>query len=117
MSRCRPRRCGFALLETLIALAIISIAGLAFVELAAQSLRSIGHARDVEERIADQDRLLAAYTLLDRRDLGRRVGGHRVGEYTVSVQRLDLNLFRIGIGAPGAQADLSTVVYRPGALQ
>ena len=107
-------RRGFALLELLVALAVLGIAGLAFVELAAQSLQTLDHARAVEQRVADEDRLLAAYTLLDRRDLGARLGWRRVGPYDVRVERLDFSLFRVAVGPAGAVPDLVTVIYRPG---
>jgi type II secretory pathway component PulJ len=103
-----------ALLEVLVALAVLGLAGLAVVEVAAQSLRVLQHAQAVERRVADEDRLLAAYTLLDRRELGQRAGLHRVGPYDVRVERLDFTLFRVAIGPAGEPADLTTVVYRPG---
>ena len=106
-------RRGFALLEVLVALAVLSIAGLAFVELAGQSLRTLDRAREVERRVVDEDRLLAAYTLLNRRDLGARLGARRVGPYDVRVERLGFSLFRVAVGPAGAPADLVTVLYRP----
>ena len=107
-------RRGVVLLEVLVALAVLGLAGLAFVEVAAQGLRILGYTQVIERRIADEDRLLAAYTLLDRLDLGRRTGVHHVGPYDVRVDRLDLALFRIAVGPAGETADLTTVVYRPG---
>jgi hypothetical protein len=103
-----------ALLDVLVALAVLGLAGLALVEVTAQSLRVLEHAQTVERRIADEDRLLAAYTLLSRRDLGQRAGLHRVGPYDVRVERLDFTLFRITVAAAGEPTDLATVVYRPG---
>jgi len=97
----------------MVALTVLSIAGLAFVELTAQAVRAMTHARAVEERLADEDRLLAAYTLLDRRDLEQRIGTHPVGTYLVRVERTDRGLFRIAIGDPGAVPDLTTALYRP----
>lgn len=111
----RRRRGGFALIESLVALAVLGIAGLALVELSAETVRSLERARAAEERIADMDRLMSAYTLLERRDLDRRVGSRRVGEYQVRVERLGFDLFRVGIGGPNAAPDLRTTLYRPGA--
>jgi prepilin-type N-terminal cleavage/methylation domain-containing protein len=104
---------GFALLEVLVALVILGLAGLAFVELASQGTRAVARAVDLERRVADEDRLLTAYVLLSRRDLGRRVGLARVGPYGVQVERLDFDLFRISLASVGGAVDLSTVVYRP----
>lgn len=114
MSSTRLNRRGVALLEVLVALAVLGVAGLALVEVSAQSLRILDHAQTVERRVADEDRLLAAYTLLSRQDLGQRAGRHRVGPYDVRVERLDFTLFRITVGPAGEPADLTTVVYRPG---
>jgi type II secretory pathway component PulJ len=110
----RVNRRGVALLEVLVALAVLGLAGLALVEVSAQALRALDHAEAVERRIGDEDRLLAAYSLLNRRDLGQRAGLHRVGPYDVRVDRLDLALFRITVGPAGEPADLATAVYRIG---
>jgi prepilin-type N-terminal cleavage/methylation domain-containing protein len=106
-------RRGFALLEVLVALAILGTAGLALVEVASQGLVTLDRARATEQRVADEDRLLAAYALLDRRDLGARVGWRRVGPYDVRVVRMDFSLFRVSIGPADAGPELVTVIYRP----
>lgn len=101
------------MIEVLVALAILSVAGLATVRLVSEGLWAVEHAVAVERRVADEDRLLTAYALLNRRDLGSRVGVTRVGPYDVRIERGDLALFRVTIGLPGAPADLGTVLYRP----
>jgi prepilin-type N-terminal cleavage/methylation domain-containing protein len=106
---------GFVLIEVLVALAILGFAGLALVEVASQSLVTLDRAREVEHRLADEDRLLAAHALLDRRDLGVRVGWRRVGPYDVRVDRLGFSLFRVSVGPADGAPDLITVVYRPAA--
>jgi prepilin-type N-terminal cleavage/methylation domain-containing protein len=107
-------RHGFALIEVLVALAILGMAGLALVEVGAQSLVTLDRVREVEQRLVDQDRLLSAYALLDRRDLNTRVGWRRVGPYDVVVNRLDFTLFQVSIGMASGPAELTTIVYRPG---
>ncbi len=108
----RSAKSGFALIESVVALAILGIAGLALAETTAQALRLLKHTRVAETRVADMDRLMTAYTLLDRRDLGQRVGVHRVGSYQVRVERVEFDLFRVRIGAPQRGAELSTMLYR-----
>lgn len=110
----RARAAGFSLLEVVIALSVLAIAGLGLVELVAQAIRSGHHALTLERVTTDQDRLLAAWTLLDRRDLESRAGSHVVGPYVVRVTRLDWSLYRIDVGAIQSVPDLTTVVYRPG---
>lgn len=109
------RERGVALLEVLAAVAILGVAGLALVELVAGGMRAAATARQREHELADEERLLAAYTLLARVDLDRRLGRRDVGPYVVEVQRPERTLYRISLGRLEAPAveDLVTVVYRP----
>ena len=106
---------GSALLEVMVALTVLAIAGLAIVEATRTALGATAAARVTEERLLDMDRLLRAHTLLDRRDLGQRTGRRAVGPYVFTIDRLDLELFRVSVGLPGEAPELSTVLYRPGA--
>jgi type II secretory pathway component PulJ len=105
---------GIALLEVLVAVVILTIAGLSLVTLVAQATASTAAARDREAEQADEDRLLAATTLLTRQDLDLRLGSRDVGPYTVTVARPEPTLYRIAVGRePVATVeDLVTVVYR-----
>jgi prepilin-type N-terminal cleavage/methylation domain-containing protein len=105
---------GFVLIEVLVALTILSVAGLAFVDLTAQSAQSAIRAREAEEQLGDEDRLLTAYSLLDHRDLERRIGTQAVGNYTVRVERLDWSVYRVAVMAGRSGRGLVTVIYRPG---
>jgi hypothetical protein len=109
---------GVALLEVLAAVAILGVAGLALVELVAGGTRAVGTTRGRELELADEDRLLAAYTLLRSEDLDRRLGDREVGPYVVNLQRPERALYRIGIRRKEApQVDeLVTVVYRAEAV-
>lgn len=106
---------GVALLEVLAALAILGTAGLALIEVVSGGTRAVAEARLRETEQGDEDRLLAAYSLLVRQDLDHRLGRHDVGNYFVEVQRPERALYRISLGritAPQVE-DLVTVVYRP----
>ncbi len=110
----QSRERGAALLEVLAAVLILGIAGLALVELVAGGARAAAAARLRETELADQERLLTAYTLLTRTDLDQRLGRREVGPYVVEVQRPERTLYRIGIAratAPEVE-DLVTVVHR-----
>ena len=105
---------GVALLEVLAAVAILGVAGMALVELVAGGTGALALARQREQELMDEDRLLAAYTLLRREDLDRRLGDRDVGPYVVNVLRPERTLYRIAVvrkQAPGVE-DLVTVVYR-----
>lgn len=106
---------GVALLEVLAATVILTVAGLALVELVSGATRAVATAGAREKELADEERLLAAYTLLGRRDLDLRLGVREVGPYAVSVQRPERALYRIALArvASPAVEDLVTVVHRP----
>ena len=92
---------GIALLEALVALAILSTAGVAFVGLGRAAVEA--------------DRFLTATTLLRRQELDERLGHHEVGEFVVHIQRPEPTLYRLAIAetvAPEVEL-LVTVVYRP----
>lgn len=105
---------GVALLEVLAAVAILTAAGLGLVALVAGGTAATTSDRTRERELADEERLLTAYTLLTRTDLDRRLGARTVGRYVVSVQRPERTLYRIAIGRSDAPLveDLVTVVYR-----
>ena len=107
--------CGAMLLEAIVALTVLSLAGAGALALAAAALRA---ERDMAGREAVNlaaDRVLAASALLTRTDLDRRLGRRSVGEFTVEVQRPEPALYRIAI-AESRSPDIEllvTVIYRP----
>lgn len=102
---------GAALLEVLAAVAILGIAGLAFLELLGAGTRAEAGARMRERELADAERLVAAWSLLTARELDQRLGRRNVGPYIVGVQRPERGLYRIAIER-GHIEELVTVVYR-----
>ncbi|HEV8356904.1 MAG TPA: type II secretion system protein [Gemmatimonadales bacterium] len=111
---CRNR--GSALLEAIVALAIVSVAGLSMLELVSASQRERNRLDDYERLVAGADRVLTAMVLLTRQDLDRRLGTHAVAAYAVNVTRPEMTLYRIAVGdslAPEVEL-LTTVVYHEG---
>lgn len=106
---------GVALLEVLVAVAILGVAAISLIELVAAGTTAVTAARKRERELADEERLLAAYTLLTRGDLDRRLGERTVGPYILNVQRPEATLYRVALRRSSAPAleDLVTVVYRP----
>jgi len=105
---------GVVLIEVLVALAILAASGLALVGLVSAGLSGEWAARDRERTLAAEERLLTGLTLLNRQDLDRRLGRHRLGEFIVDVERPERTLYRIALAeerAPEVE-DLVTVVYR-----
>lgn len=105
---------GVALLEVLVALAILSGAGLALLDLVTGGLRAERDARERERVLAVEERVLTALTLLKREELDRRLGRQPIGELIVDIQRPERTLYRIAVvqeESPQVE-DLVTVVYR-----
>ena len=109
----RPDR-GVALLEVLAALTIFALAAVGIVALLAQTTDVERRAEFAEQRLADEERLLAAVTLLTRDDLDRRLGRRTAGPYVVEIQRPVRTLYRltVALGEAPEAPDLATLVYR-----
>lgn len=106
---------GFALLDVLLALALLGSAGLAVISLLDQALRAEHAARDTEREYQAADRVMTALTLLHRAELDQRIGTRPLGEFIVDIQRPERGLCRIAlasVSAPERQL-LVTVVARP----
>ena len=105
---------GVALLEVLVALAILSGAGLALLDLVTAGLRAERDARERERVLVVEERVLTALTLLKRAELDQRLGRHPIGELVVDIERPERTLYRIAVmPAQSPQVeDLVTVVYR-----
>ncbi len=105
---------GIALLETLVALAILSGTGLGLVELVSAGLAAERVARERERVLAVEARMLTALTLFKRADLDRRLGRHPIGDVIADVERPEPTLYRIALAQASAPdvEDLVTVVFR-----
>jgi len=106
--------CGIALLEVLVALAILSGAGLALLDFVTAGLRAERDARERERVLAVEERVLTALTLLKREELDRRLGRHPIGQLVADIERPERTLYRIALSqeqSPRVE-DLVTVVYR-----
>ena len=105
---------GVVLLEVLVALVVLATVGIALAELAGAGLRGERDAREREMRLAAEERVLAALTLLTRSELDQRIGRRQIGEFVTDIQRPEPTLYRIAVlerRSPQVE-DLVTVVYR-----
>jgi len=105
---------GIALLEVLVALAILSGAGIALLDLVTDGLRAERDARERERVLAVEERVLTAVTLRKRDELDRQLGRHPIGDLVTDIQRPERTLYRIALmqaSSPQVE-DLVTVVYR-----
>jgi len=104
-----------ALLEVLVALLILSLAGLAAVELVTAALHGEHEAAARERALATAERVLAAATLLTKSELDIRIGKSSVGDLLIDIRRPEQTLYRIAVlqrESPEVE-ELVTVVYRP----
>ena len=111
----RNSRAGFALLEALVALTIMTTVGVSVVVLDQQALRAEREGAAEERIYADADRLMTALSLLRRSEFDQRLGTHDVGDLAVTIQRSEPALYRLSlakIAAPEREL-LVTVAYRP----
>lgn len=111
----RDRR-GVALLEALVAIAVVSMVSVSTVGLVSAALADQWQMRNRESALADAHRVLAAATLLTRGDLDVRLGRRRVGEFFIDVRRPEGDLYRVAVtrvDTPSVE-ELATVLYRPG---
>ena len=109
---------GVVLLEVMVAIVILATAGIALTETVGAGLRAERDAREREGRLGNEERLLTALTLLNRRELDQRIGRRRIGEFIVDVQRPERTLYRVALiqdQSPQVE-DLVTVVYRAEAV-
>lgn len=109
----RDRR-GAVLLEALVALVILATAAITLVEVIGAGLRAERDAREREDVLATEERVMAALTLQSRSELDQRIGRRDIGEFIVDVQRPEPTLYRIALlrqESPHVE-ELVTVVYR-----
>ena len=88
---------GFALLEVLVAIALLGGAGLSVVALLRQAITAEGLTAAEERRYADADRVLAALTLLSASELDQRLGRHPLGEFRSEISRPEAGLYRVAV--------------------
>ena len=105
---------GVVLLEVLVAVVVLATAGIGLVELVGSGLQAERSARQSETTLATEERLLAALTLLNRKELDQRIGRRQIGEFVVDVRRPEHSLYRIALLQEQSLQveDLVTVVYR-----
>lgn len=114
MSPIADRR-GVALLEVLIAMAILGIAGLSTVQVVRDAIQAQRETSRVERMVRDADRVMTAVSLLKRDELDRAIGSQEVGDFKVSIQRPARGLYRLALAERDnpAREVLVTVVQRP----
>lgn len=89
----QPR--GAALLEVIVALAILATAGVSAVHLVSESAHAVGATRASEEEIRRASAFLDAVSLWSRTDLDRRLGSRPQGGWRLYIERSGTLLYRV----------------------
>jgi hypothetical protein len=102
------------LLEAVVALAVLALAGSAVVGLEIEAGSAVRHAANREAEVTAASRFLEFVALWPREDLERHFGTHRQGSWLLGVERPSPDLYTLTLsdGATG-ETLLRTAVYRP----
>lgn len=109
----RGARPGAVLLEALVALTILAVAGAAVVALAADSARAVERAATADAAVQRASAFLDAVALWPREDLDRHLGTRGEGPWRMTVDRPVPTLYAVALAdSGGRRVLLATVLYR-----
>lgn len=108
----RVRR-GAVLLEVVIAVSILAIAGLAVVSFVSEASAGVRRARSQDQSVREAAAYLDVVTLWPRADLDRHLGARRQGSWLMTVHRTSPRLYDIAIAdSTGDHELIHTTVFR-----
>jgi hypothetical protein len=111
LSHCRK---GAVLLEAIVALVILSVAGTAAVVLVSQSADAVRRAREAEAEAREANAFFAAVSLWTRDDLDRRLGDRAQGGWRLMIQRPTPTLYEVVLTDSARTHEiLRTSLFRP----
>jgi type II secretory pathway pseudopilin PulG len=101
------------LLEVIVALVILAMAGISAIGLVQQAQRSVDTARSADADMRSASAFFDAVSLWPREDLDRRLGSRRQGRWMLSVDRPARTLYRVALfDSTGQHRILETAVFR-----
>ena len=107
-------KAGAVLLEAIIALVILSVAGTAAVTLVSQSADSVRRARIADAEMREASAFFHAVALWTREDLDRRLGEREQGRWKLLVQRPAPTLYEVVLTDSAVSYEiLRTTLFRP----
>lgn len=110
LTHCRR---GAVLLEAIVALVILSVAGTAAVTLVSQSADSVRRARVADEEMREANAFFHAVALWTRDDLDRRLGERPQGRWKLLIQRPTPTLYEVVLTDSALTREvLRTTLYR-----
>lgn len=110
----RRARAGAVLLEVMVALSILAVAGVAAVAASGESVRAAARLRESERELREASAFLEAVALWPREDLDRRLGDRAQGRWRLRIARPTPTIYEIVLAdSTGALVLLETALYRP----
>lgn len=107
-------RAGVALFEAIVALVILSTAGLTAASLVVDASRAASRVQASELRVRRASAFLESVALWPREDLDRRLGDRPQGPYRLRVVRMASTLYVAQLwDSAGADMLVGTALYRP----
>lgn len=114
----RLDRRGAVLLEAMVAITILAVAGTAAVTMVAESAAVVRRARDADAQARRADAFLHAVALWTRDDLDRRLGDRPQGPWRLEIQRPTPTLYEVVLtDSTGGDVLLRTALFRPEPLR
>jgi len=111
--RSEPRQ-GAALLEAIIALAVLSISAIAVLRIASESYHALVLSIEAEVRLERAHALMDAATLWSRVELDQRLGERMQGDMRMRIHRDSPSLYSVALeSADDGALLLETTLYRP----
>ena len=108
-----PGERGAALLEAIVALAVLALVGVTSVSSAVVSADAMGRARRHEARVVEAGAFLDVVSLWPREDLERHLGSSRQGPWVLIVERPNPALFELTLtDSLTREALVETALYR-----
>jgi type II secretory pathway pseudopilin PulG len=110
----RKSRHGVVLLEAIVALTILTVAGLATVAIVRQAIDSVRRAQDAELEIRHASAFMDAIALWPRADLDRHLGDRSEGPWRLVIDRPVPTLYLVVLTDSSSRRELvRTALYRP----
>lgn len=108
------RRSGMLMLEVMLGVAIVGMAGVGLITMLTQTLHTVRQGRAAERRMESASRLLARASLWSDTDLASRLGRSRIGNWNLEVVRPQPALYTLSVfDTLGGAAVVHTTAYRP----
>lgn len=105
---------GAVLLEAIVALTILAVAGTAAVAMVSESAGAVERAREADLRVRQAGSFMEAVALWTRDDLDRRLGDRAQGPFRLRIARPEPELYDVElVDTAGNHTLLRTSLFRP----